>query len=135
LRNGQPYTPTIGRDAANIGVGGQRPNRIGSGDLANPTLDRWFDPTAFRVPDSFTYGNSGRNILRPDPSRDVDFSIFKSFIVRERSRVELRAECFNLTNTPIFSAPNTNIETASAGRVTSTANTPRQIQFALKYIF
>jgi hypothetical protein len=135
LRNGLPFTPTVSRDVANIGVGGQRPNRIGSGTLSDPTLTHWFDTSAFTVPDNFAYGNSGRNILRPDPHRDFDFSVFKSFIVREHSRLELRAECFNLTNTPVFSGPNTNIDTAAGGRVTTTANSPRQIQFALKYIF
>jgi len=135
LRNGLPFTPTVSRDVANIGVGGQRPNRIGSGTLTNPTLDHWFDTTAFKAPDNFTYGNSGRNVLRPDPHRDLDFSVFKRFTVREHSRLELRAECFNVMNTPVFNGPNTNIDTAAGGRVTGTANTPRQIQFALKYIF
>jgi hypothetical protein len=62
-----PFTPTISRDVANTGVGGQRPNRIGSGVLANPTLDGWFDKSAFAEPAQYTYGNSGRNILRVQP--------------------------------------------------------------------
>ena len=40
-----------------------------------------------------------------------------------------------MTNTPSFNAPNTAIDTAAGGRVTSTASTPRQMQFALKYEF
>jgi hypothetical protein len=46
-----------------------------------------------------------------------------------------RAEAFNVTNTPSFNAPNTTIDTATGGRVTSTSSTPRQMQFALKYDF
>jgi hypothetical protein len=134
-RNGLPFTPTVSKDNANIGVGGQRPNRIGSGRLSNPTINRWFDVNAFQDPGSFNYGNSGRNILRPDYHRGFDFSVFKHFVIRENSRLEFRGEAFNLTNTPVFSGPNTNINESSGGRVTSTANSPRQIQFALKYNF
>ena len=134
-RNGLPFTPTVSKDNANIGVGSQRPNRSGSGRLSNPTINRWFDVTAFKDPGSFNYGNSGRSILRPDYHRGFDFSVFKHFAITETSRLEFRAEAFNLTNTPVFSGPNTNIDTSSGGQVTSTANSPRQIQFALKYNF
>ena len=135
LHTGRPYTPTVGRDVANIGLGGQRPIRKGSGKLSHPTLSKWFDTSAFTVPANYTYGNSGTNILFRDFNKDFDFSLFKNFQVTERTRLEFRAEFFNLTNTPVFDAPVTNIDGASAGRVTSTANTPRQIQFALKLNF
>ena len=134
-RSGLPYTPTISRDVANIGVAGQRPNRIGSGTLANPTLDSWFDKSAFVVPDSFTYGNSGSGILRADHQWNVDASFFKRFSGNAGSTFELRVEAFNLLNSVYFAAPNTLIDTASGGRVTSTSNQPRQVQLGLKYLF
>jgi hypothetical protein len=80
-RSGLPFTPTISRDVANTGVGGQRPNRVGSGEAMNPTLDAWFDKSAFVEPAQFTYGNSGRNILRSDHQWNVDASLFKRFSV------------------------------------------------------
>jgi hypothetical protein len=43
--------------------------------------------------------------------------------------------CFNVTNTPSFNAPATAIDTATAGRVTSTLSTPRQFQFGVKFNF
>jgi len=135
FRSGVPYTPTIGRDVANTGVGGQRPNRIGSGELSNPTLDLYFDKAAFVVPANFTYGNSGGSILRRDYLGTFDFSIHKEFTVKESSRVQFRAEVFNLPNTPYFSAPNSQVDVAAGGRVTSTQNGPRQMQFGLKYNF
>ena len=136
LRNSLPFTPTVSKDFANIGVGGQRPTRLGSGNLSNPMVDRWFDITAFMAPANNTYGNSGRNILRANTHRDFDFSVFKSFPVKESSRLEFRAEFFNLMNTVTFGGPNTNIDLpATGGKVTSIANAPRQIQFALKYTF
>ncbi len=132
LRSGRPFTPTISRDVSNTGIGGQRPNRIGSGKLANPIPTAWFDKTAFIVPANYTYGNSGANILREGNFRSLDFSLFKQFNIAERARLQFRAEAFNITNSPSFSAPGTNIDTASGGIVTSTISSPRQIQFALK---
>jgi hypothetical protein len=131
LRSGRPFTPTISADRANTGVGGQRPNRIGSGALDNPTVERWFDTTAFVLPAQFTYGDSGANILREGSYRNLDVSVFKRFA----NKLEFRVECFNLTNTPSFNAPATAIDTATAGRVTSTLSTPRQFQFGLKFNF
>jgi hypothetical protein len=135
FRSGTPYSPTISRDSANIGVGGQRPNRIGSGNLASPTLDLYFDKAAFVLPASFTYGNSGGNILRRDYVGSFDASLFKVFQLTERSRLQFRWEIFNVPNTAYFSAPNTNIDVAAGGRVTSTSNSPRQMQLALKLNF
>ncbi len=135
IRSGRPFTPIVSRDIANNGIGSQRPNRIGSGNLDSPTLDNWFDKNAFTIPANFTYGNSGGSILREDRFRSLDFSIFKQFRVTEGSRVQFRGEFFNLTNTPSFQAPNANVDVAAGGRVTATSNAPRQIQFALKYTF
>lgn len=135
FRSGVPFTVTMSRDVANTGVGGQRPDRIGSGVAANPTLDRWFDPTAFVAAANFTYGNSGLRILSPDIQRTVDFSMFKSFQLAERSKLQFRFEAFNLPNTPSFAAPNATLDTSTVGRITSTATPPRQMQVALKLSF
>jgi hypothetical protein len=139
-RSGLPFTPTVSRDVANIGVGGtgrdgQRPNRIGDGELDNPTINAWFDKTAFVVPADFTFGDTGRGILRGDHQWNVDFSIFKRFEVNGFSALEFRAEAFNLLNSVYFDLPSTNIDTATGGTVTATSNTARQLQFGLKYIF
>jgi hypothetical protein len=135
LRTGRPFTPTISRDVANTGIGGQRPNRIGSGKLDNPTIQTWFDKTAFVLPASFTYGNSGGNILREDKFKNLDLSLFKQFQFNEHTRLQFRAEAFNLTNSPSFSAPGSNIDTASGGLVTSTISSPRNVQFGMKLYF
>jgi hypothetical protein len=135
FRNGVPFTPTVSRDVANTGVGGQRPNRISSGKLENPTLERWFDVSAFSVAPNFNYGNSGLRILYPDILRTIDFSMFKNFQFSERSKLQLRWEVFNLPNTPSFAAPNSTVDGPTAGRVTGTSTDPRQMQVALKYTF
>lgn len=148
IRSGQPFTPTISRDIANTGIGGQRPDIVGTPVIVGqPTC--WFyvasnaacaafDPgasSAFALPAQYTYGNGGADILRSEWLKDFDFSLFKEFHITESSILQFRAESFNLTNTPTFGIPSTATDTASGGVVTSSANNPRQLQFALKYNF
>jgi hypothetical protein len=134
-RSGLPFTPGVSRDVANTGSGGQRPNRVGSGELDEPTIAKWFDTTAFVVPADFTYGNTGRGILRGDHQWNIDFSLFKRFAVADGKTLEFRAEAFNLLNSVYFDLPAVNIDTATAGRVTATSNPARTMQFGLKFLF
>jgi hypothetical protein len=108
---------------------------IASGTASEPTLARWFDPTAFAAAPNFNYGNSGLRILPADILRTVDFSLFKNFQIGETGRLQFRWEAFNLPNTPSFAAPNSTLDTAVVGRITATATAPRQMQVALKYTF
>jgi hypothetical protein len=135
FRSGLPFTPTISRDVTNTGIGNQLPNRVGAGALANRSLNLYFDKSAFAVPAAYNYGNSGADILRGDYSGTVNMSMFKQFPISEKSRLQFRAEVFNLPNAAYFNVPNAVVDTAAGGRVTSTSNVPRQIQFAAKYIF
>jgi hypothetical protein len=103
---------------------------------ANPTLNAWFDVSAFRVPSPYTYGNAGRNILFGPRTSNWDFSVFREIPLRMREgmRLEFRAEFFNFTNTPAFGTPTANIQSPAAGRILS-AGSPRIMQFALKFFF
>jgi hypothetical protein len=148
LRSGIPFTPTINGDVANTGVSSQRPQVVGS-----PTIVRqpscWFyvsanpacvalDPTAtnaFVTPAQYTYGNGGRNILRANGIKQVDFSVLKTFPVTESKQFQFRAEVFNILNHPTFSAPSTAINSSSGGQVSSTLNAARIIQLGLKFLF
>src|ERR1700733_3038666 len=134
-RTGLPFTPTIGSDVANTGISGEWPNRVGSGKLANPTALKWFDTTAFTIPAQYTYGNSRRDILRSDGLIDLDTTVKKNFNFTEARVLEVRFESFNLANHPTFAAPNATIGTSSAGRVTSTLNSNRIFQAAVKFFF
>ena len=95
---------------------------------------RDFDVAAFRVPQAFTYGNSGRNLLYARGFRNWDFIVVRNFPVRDRARVQFRGEFFNFTNTPAFGGPVSNIQAGNAGQVLS-AGEPRSIQLALKLIW
>lgn len=131
--SGPVFGPGISTDVANIG----RPNlpdRVASGKLDNPTVDRWFDVSAFRFPAPFTIGNTGRNILRADGTEAFDLGLFKHFRVREGHRIEFRSEFFNAFNHPVFGRPNSDVQAANAG-IVSSASAGRIIQFGLKYLF
>ena len=134
FQTGLPFTPTLSATTVNTGTG-SRPDRAGDGTLSNPTVDRWFDTSAFATPAPFTYGNAGRNILYGPGRVNFDFSLFKEFGIREGLRLQFRAECFNVFNTPQFDLPNAAIGAGNAGTITSIVGTPRQIQFGAKVVF
>jgi len=67
--------------------------------------------------------------------RNWDVSLFKQFAINERVRMQFRAEFFNASNTPRFGTPNTTVNSAAFGVITSQANAPRQVQFGLKLLF
>ena len=68
---------------------------------------------------------------------NMDFSLFKNFLVKERYKLQCRTEAFNLTNTPTFEVPGTTYGTQTFGVVTATAffPKPRVVQFGLRLQF
>ncbi len=73
--------------------------------------------------------------MRRDGIRSWDFSLFKNIPIRESIRAEFRGELFNLTNTPNFNPPGQVLGNPQFGGVNSQANSPRQVQVALKLYF
>ena len=135
LHTGLPFTPTVSRDIANVGLGSQLPNCIGNPVPANQTISNWFNKAAFALPANFTYGNCDSYILQAGFAKNLDLSLFKQFHLGEWGQLQFRSEAFNLTNTSTFAAPGTNVDTSSGGVVTSTISNPRNLQFALKLTF
>jgi Carboxypeptidase regulatory-like domain/TonB dependent receptor len=138
LRSGLPFSVLQSVNLLSTGTA-NRPNRIGSGELDNPTIDRWFDLSAFTptADNTGTYGNSGRNILRAPGQANVDFSLVKVTRFRERFEHQLKFEFFNAFNHAQFAAPGNTIGNASAGVISSLlfGATARQIQVAMKLSF
>ena len=65
-----------------------------------------------------------------------DFSVLKDFTIHEAHRIQFRAEFFDIFNRVVFGAPATNIKApAKFGRIGGQANSPRNIQLGLKYVF
>jgi hypothetical protein len=118
---------------------------FGNGSLpkGQRSVKQWFNVNAFQVPapNSFTYGNSGRNSLEGPGTKYVDFSLFKDTHLTESKVLQLRAEAFNLANTPQFNNPNATAGTAAIGTISGAGSdltfqrTARQIQFAAKVTF
>ncbi len=134
-QTGLPFTPVESVDASNTGTT-ERPNRIGTGILASgQTINNWFDTADFNAPLAYTFGNSGRNILRGPGLTNLDLGLSRVIPIRERLRVEFRAEAFNLLNTPQFGLPNATLGTSTVGTITTTVNSQRELQFALRLAF
>jgi hypothetical protein len=108
-----------------------------SGD-SHDRLNEWFNPAAFSQPAPFTLGNLSPllNSVRSDHVNNLDLSLFKEFVVPERIRTQLRLEAFNVLNRVQFGSPNLDVNAGSSfGRVTSQANSPRQMQIGLKFLW
>jgi hypothetical protein len=138
FRSGFPFSPLIGSDPTNTGsMGLMRAQQIGSGHVANPNINMWFNINDFQDPSCNCFGNAGKNILEGPGEKGADLSARKIFAVSERFHVEFRAEFFNAFNHPVFSQPDNNLDDGpgSAGVITSTVIPQRQIQFGLKLQF
>jgi len=130
-----------------VGQGGQsntngdveeRPDRVAGVPLypSNQSVSQWYNPAAFTLQPFGTYGNSGRNIIYTAPQVDLDTSLFKDFAVKERMKLQFRAEVFNMLNHPNFRASSlVNQFNAPGAGSYSAAQPARQIQFALKFIY
>jgi hypothetical protein len=149
---GFPFTPQLSYNPSNNGDTRNpvrpflNPNFHGSVILGNP--NQWFNPQAFLAPpaNSGFYGNLGRDTYIGPGLATWDFSTLKDTRIRERMTLQFRAEIFNLLNRSNFNTPNLIVFTppttanptglsGTAGAITSTTTTARQVQFALKLLW
>jgi len=80
----------------------------------------WFDITAFAPVSEVRFGAVGRNTMRGPGVVNLDLSLFRTFQLMEKLKLEFRAESFNLSNTPHFSNPTSSVNSATFGRIFST---------------
>jgi hypothetical protein len=143
LQGGFPFTPQLSYNPSNTGDTRNpvrpfvNPDFTGKVITGNPT--QWFNPAAFLQPpnNSGFYGNLGRDTFIGPGLATWDFSVLKDTRIRERLSLQFRAEIFNLLNRANFNTPNLIVFTPSgvsgtAGAITSTSTTSRQVQFGLK---
>jgi hypothetical protein len=146
VQSGFPFTPQLGY------------NPTGNGDTRNPVRPSWnpnfsgklyprtateyFNPAAFLPPATGTYGSVSRDALSGPGLSEVDFSATRNAHLTERLGLQFRAEFFNILNHTNFSTPNEVVYTSAtsgvsptAGLVTATSTTSRQIQFGAKLQF
>jgi len=148
-QGGFPFSPQLSYNPSNNGDTRNpvRPfvNPAFSGPVILGAPAKWFDPNAFLAPPNNAanagfYGNLGRNTLRGPGLATWDFSTMKDTKLTERLKLQFRAEIFNLLNRANFNMPNEVAFTPSgisptAGAITSTTTTSRQVQFGLKVLW
>jgi len=145
---GTPFTPQIGGDPLGMLSSStfDRPDVVpGCGSPVNSgNPRRYINTQCFAFPAPVTrFGNAGRNILTGPGLLALDTSLFKNIQFTERYRLQFRAEFFNILNHANFAPPVQNLSlfgangspVSTAGLITSTLTTSRQIQFGLKFIW
>ena len=146
LQSGLPFTPQLSYNPSNDGDTRNpvRPslNPIFTGQLIQGGPNQYFNSSAFIQPLPGTYGNVGRNILQGPGLVETDLSLTKKFSFSERWNMQFRSEFFNVFNHTNFNIPNpvvyasaTGGPSPTAGVITATSTTSRQIQFGLKLMW
>ena len=132
----------LGLSGAVLHDGAQRPNLSGDplGASIQDTVDGKgvrFNLGAFSTPEPEHNGTAPRYTgrVRGDGVHNLNLSIFKSFQFKETMRLQLRGEFFNFTNTPRFGDPDTAFGSTSFGTINSQANSPRQVQMGIRFLF
>ncbi len=146
LQSGFPFTPQLSYNPSNDGDTRNpvrpfmNPNFHGSVVTGNPT--QYFNPSAFLQPpaNSGFFGNLGRDTLIGPGLATWDLAAAKDMHLREKLALQFRAEIFNLLNRANFNTPNLIVFTPSgvsgtAGAITSTSTTARQVQLAVKLLW
>jgi len=144
---GNPFSVVVGFDRARArfqaGTSPQRPDLV-AGSSTNPILggpDRYYDTSAFALPAAGYFGNLGRNTLIGPGLAMMDISVNKRFQLTERLALQFRTEMFNGLNHPNFSIPSARTvftstgPVGSAGRITTTQTSARQLQLGMKLTF
>jgi hypothetical protein len=120
----------------NVIYNGQ-PLNLRANDASGPA----FNTAAFntvssqQLSDNFRVFPSQFNNLRIDSMNNFNVNLTKSFVIHENVKIQFRAESFNLTNRPLFAAPNLTPTSSTFGYITSDTNSPRAIQLALRLTF
>jgi hypothetical protein len=149
---GFPFTPQLSYNPSNSGDTRNpvrpflNPNFSGPVILGKP--NQWFNPNAFIAPPATSgfYGNVGRDTYIGPGLATWDFSVLKDSKIRERLNLQFRAEIFNLLDRANFNTPNLIVFTpptasnpsglsGTAGAITSTTTSSRQVQLALKLLW
>jgi hypothetical protein len=142
VQSGAPFTVNLssaaGQDVAHIGlVNGnnlERPNLVGNPNNGPRTPSEWFNINAFALPAQNSFGTSGRNVVLGPGLADLDIAMQKEARLSESLQLQFRCDVYNIFNHPNFDLPG-RIFGASNFGVISSAEDPREFQFAIKLIF
>jgi hypothetical protein len=143
LRPGSYLTPAVTNDNALTGEPNQKPVVVQGVSpylstpvwVANHTQLQWINMAAFANAAPGQHGNAANGMIQGPGFWNADLSFSRVIGMAESRRIELRIETFNLFNHVNWANPNVTVDNANAGRIISTANDPRIMQFAVKYAF
>jgi hypothetical protein len=150
-RTGEPVTPTVSFDQENLGPNNkvyaqERPNLDPNfnGPLLLKKQKEWFDPSAYVVGPVGYLGNAPRSSITGPNLFEIDLSLMKSFSLHkfgESTALQIRGDAFNIFNHTNFALPNSSVFTnattvnQTAGTISSTITSSRQLQFSASLVF
>ena len=142
VKSGAPFTVTSSLGNSLRGSGSDRgdlvagvPLNIAQGNRTQWINVGYFNPAAFTNPAIGGPGTVGRNTIRGPGLANSDLNVAKLIPLRERVRLQFRAEFFNLFNRVNLGQPLANVATASTFSKINSARDPRILQFGLKLMF
>lgn len=136
--SGLPFTVTASGASLNA------PNNTQTADQVLPTVallggigagNPYYSPNAYAPVTAVRFGTSGRNTLRAPPTFNANVSLFRKFPINERFSLQFRAESDNVSNTPHFLAPASNVSSGNFLDITSANMDQRQFRLGLKLMF
>jgi outer membrane receptor protein involved in Fe transport len=145
LMSGTPFTVFDSNDVAAqgsapeiTGFSAQRPNLVGNPNNGPRKVNAWLNASAYQRLDNVInagqFGTEGRNVNVGPGYADWDFGALKNFKVTESMQIQFRAELFDILNRTNFHLPDSDISSPTFNYILE-ANPPRQVQFALKFMF
>ena len=145
LMSGTPFTVFDSNDVAAqgsapeiTGFSGQRPNLIGNPNNGPRSVSSWLNASAYQRLDvtanAGEFGTEGRNVNVGPGYADWDFATLKNFTITESKQVQFRAELFDVLNRTNFRLPDSDISSPTFNHILE-AGAPRQVQFALKFLY
>ncbi len=145
LMSGTPFTVFDSNDVAAqgsapeiTGFSAQRPNLVGNSNDGPRTVNAWLNASAFQrldpVANAGQFGTEGRNVNVGPAFADWDFAALKNFDVTESMHIQFRAELFDVLNRTNFRLPDSDISSPTFNSILA-AEAPRQVQFALKFMY
>ncbi len=145
LMSGTPFTVFDSNDVAAqgsapeiTGFSAQRPDLVGNPNSGPRTVSAWLNAGAFQrldpVANAGQFGTEGRNVNVGPAYADWDFAALKNFRVAESKQLQFRAELFDILNRTNFRLPDCDISSPTFNHILE-AGSPRQVQFALKFMY
>ncbi len=145
LMSGTPFTVFDSNDVSAqgsapeiTGFSAQRPNLVGNPNNGPRAVSEWLNASAFQRLDPTAnagqFGTEGRNVNIGPAYADWDFAALKNFKLTESKQIQFRTELFDILNRTNFRLPDSDISSPTFNHILA-AQAPRQVQFALKFLY